>query len=233
MVIGGLQKLSLLDYPDHISAIIFTQGCNFKCQFCYNPMLVGPLAGAKDRPPLIGDDDLFNFLKSRAGKLDGIVITGGEPTIHQDLPDFIGKIKALGYLVKLDTNGSNPKMLNKLIEKKLIDYIAMDLKATQGKYASIAGVSVDFEKIKKSVKIIMDCGLPYEFRTTVVPDLNKKDIEQMAALVKGARVWYLQALKTDIDMINNELKKAVLVSLKNMEEMKKIGEKYVEFCGIR
>lgn len=233
MLIGGLQKLSLLDYPEHISAIIFTQGCNFKCQFCYNPMLVGPIAGEKDRPPLIGEDDLFEFLKSRVGKLDGIVITGGEPTIHSDLPVFVRKIKKLGYSIKLDTNGANPEMLLKLIGDRLIDYFAMDIKAPREKYALIAGAQVNFEKIAKSVKIIMESGLPYEFRTTVAPGLAKEDIAQMAAIIKGARTWYLQAFKSDIDIVNNELKKAKAASARELEEMKEIGSKSVDLCSLR
>lgn len=233
MIIGGLQKLSLLDYPEHISAIIFTQGCNFKCQFCYNPMLVGAIAGKKDRPPQIGEDGLFEFLQSRVGKLDGIVITGGEPTIQPGLPDFIKKIRALGFEIKLDTNGTNPEMLLKLISGKLINYIAMDIKAPREKYSLITGVPADFEKIAESVKIIMESGLLYEFRTTVAPGLDKDDVAQMAELIKGARVWYLQVFKTDIDIVNNELKKAVPASSRELEEMKLVGEKYVKCCGVR
>ena len=144
MNIGGLQKFSLLDYPEHLSAIIFTQGCNFRCQYCYNPMLVWPIRKGrlkdislsvldgdqqKGRPQIISEGDLFAFLKTRAGKLDAVVITGGEPTIQPDLSKFIAKIKKLGYLVKVDTNGTNPDMLKKLIKEGLVDYLAMDIKA--------------------------------------------------------------------------------------------------------
>lgn len=161
MKIGGLQKLSLLDYPDYPSAIIFTQGCNFRCQFCYNPMLVWPYGGGKFKKDhhLLEEGDLFDFLKKRQGKLAGVVITGGEPTIHKDLPEFIKKIKDLGFKIKLDTNGTNPEMLKKLIpptpfkkgglsdaplikggEGGFVDYIAMDLKAPLEKYEKITGV---------------------------------------------------------------------------------------------
>jgi len=133
MIIGGLEKLTLLDYPDHLAAIIFTQGCPFRCHFCYNPMLVWPNTGTdgknkeeKGFSPL-SLENLFLFLRERFGRLEGVVITGGEPTLHPDLPDFIKQIKAIGYLVKLDTNGTNPLMLEGLIKDKLIDYIAMDL----------------------------------------------------------------------------------------------------------
>ena len=141
MIIGGLEKLTLLDYPDHLAAIIFTSGCNFRCRYCYNPMLVLPdkKGGDKNKKDLnsIGNEDLFLFLKERFGKLEGVVITGGEPTLHHDLPDFIKKIKDLGYLVKLDTNGTNPEMLATLIKNKLVDYISMDIKADFNNYEKI------------------------------------------------------------------------------------------------
>ena len=143
MIIGGLQKISLLDYPGHISAIIFTQGCNFRCPFCYNPMLVEPAGSGKSKYlekikqkdyPTIEEDNLFAFLKKRQGKLDAVVITGGEPTIHRDLPNFLNKIKKLDYKIKLDTNGTNPLLLQQLIKKKLVDYIAMDIKSSFDNY---------------------------------------------------------------------------------------------------
>ena len=204
MTIGGLQKFSLLDYPGCVSAIIFTQGCNFRCQFCYNPMLVWPIKVGKSKyaqnvtgtsgrtaerqkdHPIISEDDLFVFLASRTGKLDAVVITGGEPCLQPDLPEFIRKIKKLGFLVKLDTNGSYPTTLAKLIKEKLIDYIAMDIKAPAEKYAETTGQKAGFDKVKKSVKLIINSGLPYEFRTTVVPGLlAEDDIKEMGKLIKG------------------------------------------------
>ena len=146
MIIGGLEKLTFLDYPDHLAAIIFTQGCNFRCRFCYNPMLVLPRQGedVKNKEEkgfsALSTEDLFLFLRERFGRLDGVVITGGEPTMHPDLPSFIQKIKEIGYLVKLDTNGTNPGMIEKLLKEILIDYIAMDLKAPLDKYEEVVGV---------------------------------------------------------------------------------------------
>lgn len=230
MTIGGLQKFSLLDYPNHLSAIIFTQGCNFKCQFCYNPMLV--VVPQKGHHFKI--DDLFAFLKKRIGKLDAVVITGGEPTIHKDLPEFISEIRKLGFLVKLDTNGANPEMIKKLIENKLIDYIAMDIKAPKNKYEKIVGVPVDFNKIKKSVKIIIESGLPYEFRTTIVPGLLiKDDITQIAKIINGADKWYLQQFKSDIDLVNKKMEKVKPYSDRELEEMRDAGRKYVKKCEVR
>lgn len=235
MIIGGLQKFSLLDYQEHLSAIIFTQGCNFRCGFCYNPMLVlRKLDGnIKGHSPL-KEDDLFDFLKGRVGKLDGIVITGGEPTLHKDLPEFISKIKDLRFKIKVDTNGTNPNMLAFLLKKKLIDYIAMDIKGPMDKYKKITKFKGDLENIKKSVKIIMESGLPYEFRTTVVPSLvEKEDIPKMSEMIKGARVWYLQGFKPDAELIDKNLKKVKPYSDKEMEEMCRAAKKYVKKCVVR
>lgn len=245
MLIGGLQKFSLLDYPEKISAIVFTQGCNFRCRFCYNPMLVWPVkvgklkyaqqnAGRQKVHPKINEDDLFVFLESRAGKLDAVVITGGEPCIQKDLPEFIEKIKKLGFSVKLDTNGSYPDIVSALIEKKLIDYIAMDLKAPAEKYEEVAGVKINFDDIEKSVKIIMRGGIPYEFRTTAVPGLFDKDcVEKMGKIIKGADSWYLQNFKSGSDLIDSGLKGKAPYSEKLMNEMAEAGAKFVKICRAR
>lgn len=238
MILGGLQKFSLLDYPDHISAIVFTQGCNFRCQFCYNPMLVWPATAGevkyeKDHA-LIEENDFFLFLKDRVEKLQAVVITGGEPTIHKDLPDFIKKIRDLGFKVKLDTNGTNPDMIKDLIAKKLVDYMAMDLKAPEDKYENVVGVKIDFQKIKESVIIIKNSGLPHEFRTTVVPGLiGKEDIEEMGEIIKGADKWFLQKFKSDIDLVNKDYQGRDSFADKSMEEMAIIGKKYTNICNIR
>lgn len=244
MIIGGLQKFSLLDYPGRISAIIFTQGCNFRCGFCYNPMLVWPVSKAgklknslvekQKGHTLIKENDLFVFLAKRKNKLEAVVITGGEPTLWPDLPQFLAKIKKLDYLIKLDTNGTNPTMLNSLIKKKLVDYLAMDIKAPANKYDLVTGVKINFKNIAKSVKIIMQSGLPYEFRTTIAPDsLNKDDIRKMGELIRGAKKWFLQKFKSDIDLIDNKLKNRKILTKKEMEEMAKIGGKYVKKCETR
>lgn len=240
MIIGGLEKLTLLDYPDHLAAIIFTQGCNFRCHFCYNPMLVLPREGMDEKnkkekgfPPL-STEDLFLFLRERFGRLEGVVITGGEPTIHPDLPDFIKQIKEIGYLVKLDTNGTNPEMLTKLIKDNLINYIAMDLKAPLEKYLATTAVELDYNNVAKSVKIIKESGLPYEFRTTVVPGLlEKEDFQQMGILIKGATKWYLQNFKSDVDLVDSGFAGQRGYTSKEMEEFAVIGRKYVDLCEVR
>ncbi len=248
MLIGGLQKFSLLDYPGHLSAIIFTQGCNFRCQYCYNPMLVWPVTvgkfknsssskrdgGQKDHPANISEDDLFAFLKKRVGKLDAAVITGGEPTLHDDLPEFIAKIKKLKFKVKLDTNGTNPDAIKKLIDNNLLDYIAMDIKAPAGKYDLITGVQPDLDKIKKSVKIIKESKLPHEFRTTIVPELiDFEDIAKIGGMIRGAEKWFLQQFKSDVDLVNASFKGAAAYSEEEMRRMKEIGEKYAKECFVR
>ncbi|MDD4412321.1 MAG: anaerobic ribonucleoside-triphosphate reductase activating protein [Patescibacteria group bacterium] len=234
MIIGGIQKLSLLDYPDTLSAIIFTKGCNFRCPFCYNPMFVLPgWFEARDIEhrdhSQIFESDLFAFLEERQGKLEGVVITGGEPTLHQDLPEFIRKIKQLGYLIKLDTNGTNPEMLSYLLDNDLINYVAMDIKAPHDKYDKVVGVGVNLENIKKSVKIIKESGIGYEFRTTVVAGLlTADDILKIAEEIKGAKKWYLQKFIADADLLNKDLK-----STKNYtnSELKLITEKAKEIAG--
>ncbi|MFA5130847.1 MAG: anaerobic ribonucleoside-triphosphate reductase activating protein [Patescibacteria group bacterium] len=240
MIIGGLEKLTLLDYPDHLAAIIFTQGCNFRCHFCYNPMLVLPQTGGDEKnkkekgfSPL-STEDLFLFLKERFGRLEGVVITGGEPTLHPDLPSFIKTIKDMGYLVKLDSNGTNPEMLAGLIKDKLVDYIAMDIKAPLDKYETTVNVKLDWDNIRKSVKIIMASGLPYEFRTTVVPGLlEKDDFHAMGVLIKGASKWYLQNFKSDTELVNATYKKQAGFSTQEMKEFAVIGREYVGLCEVR
>lgn len=258
MVIGGLQKFSLLDYPGKISAIIFTQGCNFRCHFCYNPLLVGPKVSDniedKELSPekkekdhtssdssynsqhfeQIKEDDLFRFLENRAGKLDAVVVTGGEPTLHKDIRAFIAKIKKMGFLIKLDTNGTDPDKLKELIDKKLINYIAMDVKAGLDNYQKVVDVEIDFKKIEKSVKIIIASGLPYEFRTTVVPDLvGLEDIKKIGKMIKGAENWFLQNFKSDTDLVDNNFKKQKGYTEQEMMMIKKEAEKYVKNCEIR
>ena len=189
MLIGGFQKTSLLDYPEKISAIVFTQGCNFRCPYCHNPELLK----ADGNTPNVSVSSVLDFLKTRRGKLDGVVITGGEPCLHVDLPEFIKEIKKLGFLVKLDTNGSYPGMLERLTEENLLDYIAMDIKAPLNRYKYISGIDIDINKIKMSIKHIMNCGTHYEFRTTVLKRLlSIEDFEKIGNEIHGAKRYYLQ-----------------------------------------
>lgn len=189
MKIGGLQKVSLIDYPGLISAIIFLQGCNFKCSYCHNPELVDP--GLFQ--PCVKEKDVLDFLNTRRGKLDAVAITGGEPTIQNNLMPFIKQIKKMGFAVKMDTNGSQPQVIKALLAEKLLDFIAMDIKAPLEKYKSIAKVPVKFDVIKESIKLILKAKIPYEFRTTVVQSqLDEKDILNIAKLISGASHYVIQ-----------------------------------------
>lgn len=235
MKIGGLEKLSLLDYPNNIAAIIFTQGCNFRCGFCYNPMLVWPTDKKNKKGlSLIKEKDLFNFLESRLNRLDGVVISGGEPTLHSDLPEFIKKIKDLALLVKLDTNGSNFEMLSKLWQEKLIDYVAMDLKAPWSKYEKVIGCKINCSFIKKSVKLLIENNIPHEFRTTIVPGLHSEgDIVKMGEEINGAKAWYLQKFIPSDNLLKAKFSKIKPYNDNKMRELAKIGQKYVKNCKAR
>ncbi|MEA3486658.1 MAG: anaerobic ribonucleoside-triphosphate reductase activating protein [Thermodesulfobacteriota bacterium] len=189
MKIGDIQRFSLIDYPSRICATLFTQGCNFRCPYCHNPELVIPSLYRET----MADGEVFSFLEKRRGKLDAVNITGGEPTLQPDLIEFIERIRSLGYMVKIDTNGSFPEVLRKLIDGKLLDYIAMDVKAPLEKYEEVTGSSIAPENIAESIKLIMDSGIDYEFRTTIVKSLlTEKDIEKIGILAGGAKCLVLQ-----------------------------------------
>lgn len=189
MLIGGFQKFSLLDYPGKLSAIIFTQGCNFRCVYCHNKDLIRQ----KSIYNQINPEEVLDFLKQRKGKLDAVVITGGEPTLQPDLIEFMQKIKKLGFLIKLDTNGTNPSVVQEVIRLKLADYIAMDIKAPLEKYNIVTNSIVDIEKIRESINLIMNSGTKYEFRTTVLrSQLSEEDLLQIKCLANSARLWVLQ-----------------------------------------
>jgi pyruvate formate lyase activating enzyme len=193
MIFGGLQELTLIDYPGKIAATVFTIGCNFRCYYCHNPELVLPEKIKNTKT--LSEEEILNFLKGRKGLLQGLCITGGEPTLENDLLDFIKQVKALNFLVKLDTNGSNPEVLKKLLENKLLDYIAMDIKAPLAKYAIVAGVEIDLNRIQESIKLVRQSGLEYEFRTTIAPGLTAQDILDIVPLIEGADNYYLQVLQ--------------------------------------
>ena len=186
--IAGIQKTTLLDYPTKVAAIVFTQGCNFRCGYCHNPELLEQNKNTDFLP-----ENFISFLKTRQGKLDGVVITGGEPTLQSGLYDFIKQIKQLDFAVKLDTNGTNPKILKKLLSENLVDYIAMDIKAPLEKYSEITGINVNTNNIKTSIDLIIKSLTEYEFRTTVLKSqLSFEDFDKIGQTIKGANLYYLQ-----------------------------------------
>jgi len=190
MRIGGFQKISLIDFPGKIASVIFTQGCNFRCPFCHNPHLID-----REKKGVIDLDDILEYLIRRKKMIDGVVVSGGEPLIQEDIADAIEKIKNQDLFIKLDTNGSNPERLNFLLSHKLIDYVAMDIKSELSDYA-IYSASKDYtSEIKMSIELIMSSGISYEFRTTIVPGLhNKKKIVNICRLIEGAETYVLQNL---------------------------------------
>ena len=195
MKIGGLNTFSLSDYPGQVAAVVFTQGCNFRCPFCHNGRLI-PIDVPKES--LISEDEVLRFLKSRKDQLNGVVISGGEPTIQPDLCTFLCLIKNMDYAVKLDTNGSNPKVLRKLLENNLLDYIAIDIKAPWCKYSQLSGVNLQVSHIKQSISLISKSDIEHEFRTTVVETLlSQKNIQSIKTIVPDGSPYRLQIFKPE------------------------------------
>lgn len=195
MKIGGFQSFSLSDYPGRISAIVFTQGCNFRCPFCHNGKLLDVQADEKD---LIPESEVMALLTERQGKLQGLVVTGGEPTLQSDLGDFLKQVKALGYRVKLDTNGGRPDVVRRLIDERLIDYIAMDIKAPREGYDRLTGVRAPIDRILESIDLIAASGLEHEFRTTVVEALlSPAEVEAIKAMVPAGSTHRLQTFRPE------------------------------------
>ena len=227
MRIGGLQKNSLIDYPGKISAIVFTIGCNFRCPYCHNPELVDETADE------IPEEDIFTFLKKRVGLLEAVTITGGEPTMHDDLLSFIRKVKNLGFLVKLDTNGTNPDMLEKALEEKLVDYVAMDIKSPLATYEKTANRPVDTVAIRRSIDLLIQGNTQYEFRTTLVKSLiTPEDIDGIGRDIQGALRYYLQKFVPTKTLNPAFLRKTTFTD-EELEQMRVNMQKYVKECIIR
>jgi len=237
MLICGLQKVTLIDFPGLVACTVFLSGCNFRCPWCYSKELVLP-QNVKSQPK-ISELYFFNFLKTRRGLLGGVVVCGGEPTIHKELPGFIKKIKKMGYPVKLDTNGSNPGVLKKLIGDNLLDYVAMDIKQNpkskiqNSKYNQATGVRIDLSKIEQSVELIKNSGVDYEFRTTVVPGVHtKEDIIQIAKWLSPAKKYYLQNFRPE-KTIDPEFEKARPYPNAYLLSIHQAVSPLFETCGIR
>jgi len=229
MNIGGLTKFSLIDYPGKTCAIIFTQGCNFRCPYCHNPELVLP----EEFKSLIPQQGIFKFLKKRKGLLDAVEITGGEPTIQKDLLEIIKQIKEIGYLIKLDSNGSNPDIIKDAIDKHLIDYFAMDIKAPIEDYSKVCGVAVDTKKIKKSINLIIQYAPDYEFRTTAIKKFHTREsFRKIGILIKGAKKYYIQNAHYD-KTVSEEFKNEKVFLKKEMSAFCEEIEKYVKHCSLR
>lgn len=231
MEIGGLQKTTLIDYPGCIAATVFTIGCNFRCPFCYATELV-LLEKIKDQPR-ISEKDFFEFLTSKKGLLDGVCICGGEPTIHKDLPQFCQKIKKSGFLVKLDTNGSNPDIVKKLIDEKLVDYIAMDIKSPKEKYETYTNKKIDLSLIEKSINLLKENRIDYEFRTTVAPGLEKEDIINIAQWIGPAKKYFLQEMNEQKAIIEPDILSLPVLKKEDLIKIIKLIKPKFEICQLR
>jgi len=231
MLFGGLQKTTLVDYSGKVAATIFTAGCNFRCPYCHNPELVLPEL-IKEQPK-ITEKEILNFLKEHQKLLEGVCITGGEPTIQPDLINFIKKVKDLGFLVKLDTNGSRPGVLNSLIEGNLIDYVAMDIKAPKQKYELFVEDKKIGENIDKSIELLKQDKVDYEFRTTLAPDiLEEQDILAIADWIKFAPRYFLQRFQNS-KVLNEKFKDLQPWSEQRIKTVLKKIKPYFPQCDIR
>ncbi len=232
MILGGLQKLTLIDYPGKIAATVFTAGCNFRCPFCHNPELV--VVVDKFERGFVKESDFFAFLEKRKGKLEGICVTGGEPTVQIDILDFLRKIKNLGFLVKLDSNGTNPEILKKAFSEKLIDFIAMDIKNCLENYEKTCGAVVNLKNIKKSVELIKNSNVLYEFRTTVVPGIHTvKDFEMIGEWLEGIDSFALQKYRDEGKILDEKLRDRAKGKEIDLVKIEKILQKYFKKVVIR
>ena len=229
MIIGGFQRFSLIDYPGKICAIVFTQGCNFRCPYCHNPELINPQASQGS----ISEEEILSFLKKRKGKLDAVEITGGEPTLQSDITEFLEKVKEMNFLIKLDSNGSHPEVIEKIVELKLVDYLAMDIKAPLRRYQEITGSNINPHTIRQSIDLIMNSGLDYELRTTVVKSqISERDLLEIGRLIKGAKLYILQRFVPS-KALDKRFLNEVTYSDEEFEHFKKILEDYVVKCDVR
>ena len=200
MRIGGLQKLTLLDYPGKVACTVFLSGCNLRCPYCHNPALVLP---EQSNAPGIPESEVFAFLEQRKGKLDGICITGGEPTLQPELPGFLEKLCGLGYAIKLDTNGTNPGMLNGLLHDGILNYVAMDIKNSPSRYAETCGGADVLSKVRESADLLLNSPTDYEFRTTVCKPLHtEKEMEEIGRWLRGAKRYFLQPFVDTGDLVS-------------------------------
>ena len=226
MQFAGFQKLTLLDFPGKVACILFTMGCNFRCPFCHNASLV-----RAEEKPLITEEEVLAFLKKRQGILEGVCISGGEPLLYDGLGEFIKKVKALGYSVKLDTNGSFPEKLKALVHEGLVDYVAMDIKSSLLNYDKVAGINADIDKIKESISFLMSDAVDYEFRTTLVKELHcAEDMENIGIMIKGAKRYFLQNFKDSGDVLSSNMSP---LTEDELAEMQTIARKYIPDTNVR
>lgn len=223
-IFSGMEKLSLVDYDNHLSCTLFTSLCNFRCSYCHNSSLM------EDQPKL-SMDEIIDYLKKRKGVIDAVVVTGGEPTLHKELPDALKTFKDLGYMVKLDTNGTNPLMVKTLVENNLVDYIAVDIKSSFDTLDSLACVKVNKENLKQTIEYLINSNIDYEFRTTLIKEFHdKEDIEKIGELIKGAKRHFLQKFTLRETVLDQSLTE---VDKEDALVYQEILKKYVKEVNLR
>lgn len=223
MKFAGLIKNSFVDFPNNISAVVFTFGCNFNCWFCHNRKII-----EGEKVEKFSEEDILNFLEKRKGQLDGLVISGGEPTLSSGLKEFIIKVKNMGFLIKLDTNGTNPHILRNLLEENLLDFVAMDVKTSPKKYCEITQKNVDLKKIEESINLLKNSKINYEFRTTFAPDVKLSDIEEIGKLISNSKAFAIQKYNPPCEGIA-----LIPHSFDDFEKALEIAKKYVKNSFLR
>jgi len=230
LIFKGIEKITLLDFPGLVSTVVFVGGCNMRCPYCHNPDLINNINVLPD----IKEKEVIEFLKSKKNWIDAVTITGGEPTIHPELKRFIKRVKKLGFKVKLDTNGLNPKLLRELLSERLLDYIAMDIKASPQKYPKACGVKASISKINQSIKLIRNSGVDYEFRTTVVPGIHTKtDLVRIGKWLKGSKKYVLQQFRSEFPTLDPKYMHKPTYSLEELKNFKQALESYFDEVEIR
>lgn len=227
MKLAGIQKLTLLDFPGKTACTLFTPGCNMRCPFCHNASLVTHIDSTHSLSPT----EILSFLKKRQGLLEGVCITGGEPTLQDGLFPFMEEIKALGYALKLDTNGTNPALLQKLLEADVVDYVAMDIKSSPKNYNSVSGIPVDLRAVDASISLLLSCGIDYEFRTTTVKGLHTAaDFAEIGPWIRGAKHYYIQNFVDSGDLIQSGFS---AFSKEELQSFQDIAAPFVDKVSLR
>ncbi|MDD5417793.1 MAG: anaerobic ribonucleoside-triphosphate reductase activating protein [Candidatus Nanoarchaeia archaeon] len=227
-MIKGIVPASLIDWDGNICCVVFTGGCNYRCGFCHNPELID-----MNKTESMNEDDILKIIDKKRKWVDGVCITGGEPLIHTEIKQFCGKIKSLGLKIKMDTNGSDPGFLMELIKEKLVDYIAVDIKSPKSKYKEITGVNVDIDAVQKSIDIVMNSGVEYEFRTTFVPDvLKKEDFIEIASWIKGAKRYFIQQFRP-VNTYDRKYLEVEPCTIPELEKIRGLIKDNFELCELR
>ena len=233
-MLSGIQRLTLLDFPGHTACTVFLPGCNFRCHYCHNSEFVLPKKIAQISQSFIPEEVFFSFLDRRKGLLDGVCVTGGEPTLHKDLPEFLEKIRERGFLIKLDTNGTNPRMIRVLLERNLVDYIAMDIKASPERYSEFVGVSNSISDIEISKDMLLSAPISVEFRTTLVKEFHDdEECKKIFSFLSGAKQYFLQNFRNEKGCLDESWEQYSGFSVEELEHKKRLALSLGLNCSVR